>query len=630
MYPKKSVIDYNTQNYNVLHYRYFILHSFSILHSSLLVINSHLSILMFFSIYLLFPSNSFSQNINPSDLVTIKPILSANSATAGSKVKITVMVSVEDGWHINSNKPNEDYLIPTVLKVKSVNRIELTSVVYPVSKELKFDFSDKPVSVYEKDFKIEGFLLVPENIQAGKLSFNVILNYQSCNNLTCLPPASVEEKVSLNIVETKARIVENNESAKEEIQKQNLQNAQATEPKDKSLESDLASSGLFISLLIVFLGGLALNLTPCVYPLIPITIGYFGGQSEGSTRKLFVLGILYVLGMAVTYSVVGVITALSGAVFGTLLQNTFVILSIAAVLMILSLSMFGLYEFKLPDSWVAKAGGAKGGYFGAVFMGLTMGIVAAPCIGPFVLGLVTYVGAKGDPYYGFLMFFFLAVGLGTPYIFLALFSGKIKSLPRAGFWMDAVKHIFGFILLGMALYFLEPILPKQIAGYVLPIFMILSSLYFLFFDKTMHKVKGFKYVKNAFSIIIIAVAVYLLIPSQRSSPDWQTYSKEKFQKSLTANQPALLDFYADWCIPCKELDASTYSDKNVIKEMKRFNAFKIDMTKSLSDETESTRKMFSIVGMPTVILINSKGKEVKRLTGFVSADELIKILKTVY
>jgi thioredoxin:protein disulfide reductase len=630
MYPKKSVIDYNTQNYNVLHYRYFILHSFSILHSSLLVINSHLSILMFFSIYLLFPSNSFSQNINPSDLVTIKPILSANSATAGSKVKITVMVSVEDGWHINSNKPNEDYLIPTVLKVKSVNRIELTSVVYPVSKELKFDFSDKPVSVYEKDFKIEGFLLVPENIQAGKLSFNVILNYQSCNNLTCLPPASVEEKVSLNIVETKARIVENNESAKEEIQKQNLQNAQATEPKDKSLESDLASSGLFISLLIVFLGGLALNLTPCVYPLIPITIGYFGGQSEGSTRKLFVLGILYVLGMAVTYSVVGVITALSGAVFGTLLQNTFVILSIAAVLMILSLSMFGLYEFKLPDSWVAKAGGAKGGYFGAVFMGLTMGIVAAPCIGPFVLGLVTYVGAKGDPYYGFLMFFFLAVGLGTPYIFLALFSGKIKSLPRAGFWMDAVKHIFGFILLGMALYFLEPILPKQIAGYVLPIFMILSSLYILFFDKTMHKVKGFKYVKNAFSIIIIAVAVYLLIPSQRSSPDWQTYSKEKFQKSLTANQPALLDFYADWCIPCKELDASTYSDKNVIKEMKRFNAFKIDMTKSLSDETESTRKMFSIVGMPTVILINSKGKEVKRLTGFVSADELIKILKTVY
>ena len=164
-------------------------------------------------------------------------------------------------------------------------------------------------------------------------------------------------------------------------------------------------------MLFVFVGGLALNLTPCVYPLIPITIGYFGGQSEGSTGRLAIMGLLFMLGLAVTYSIIGVVTSLSGAVFGAVLQNPIVILAVVAILLGLSLSMFGVYEFKLPDSMVAKFGGSKTGMFGAFFMGLTMGIVAAPCIGPFILGLVTYVATKQDPYFGFLMFFVLALGL---------------------------------------------------------------------------------------------------------------------------------------------------------------------------------------------------------------------------
>ena len=291
--------------------------------------------------------------------------------------------------------------------------------------------------------------------------------------------------------------------------------------------------------------------------------------------------------------------------------------------------MFGVYEFKLPDSWVVKAGGAKGGYFGALFMGLTMGIVAAPCIGPFVLGLVTYVGAKGDPFYGFLMFFFLALGLGIPYLFLALFSGKIKSLPRAGLWMNAVKHIFGFILLGMALYFLLPILPQSWSGLVLPVYMIFAALYIIFLDKSADKLKGSKYFKNVFSVLVIAAAIYLLIPSKENSPAWQKFTAKTYQKSLTTNKPMILDFYADWCIPCKELDAKTYSNAKVIDETKRFNAYKIDMTKSLSGETEQIRKMFNIVGMPTVIIINSKGEEVKRITGFIKASEFVNILKSV-
>jgi thiol:disulfide interchange protein DsbD len=290
--------------------------------------------------------------------------------------------------------------------------------------------------------------------------------------------------------------------------------------------------------------------------------------------------------------------------------------------------MFGIYEFKLPDSLVNKAGGAKTGMFGALFMGLTMGIVAAPCIGPFVLGLVTYVAAKGDPFFGFILFFDLAVGLGFPYLILAIFSGKIKKLPRAGEWMEAVKHVFGLLLIGMAIYFIIPLLPKNIQGYPLPLFMIVAAVYLLFFDKMANKIKGFRIFKIVFSVIILAIAAYALIPSDKKSINWQHYNSEIASASLTGNKKIIIDFYADWCIPCKELDANTFSNEKVIAASSNFVALKADMTKSLSPEVETLKNKYNIVGVPTVLIINSKGEEVQRLTGFVNADEFLKLLQS--
>ena len=235
---------------------------------------------------------------------------------------------------------------------------------------------------------------------------------------------------------------------------------------------------------------------------------------------------------------------MSGAIFGALLQNPIVIVAIATIFVILALSMFGLYEIKAPDSLVMKAGGARSGVFGAFFMGLTMGVVAAPCIGPFVLGLVTYVAAKGDVFYGFIMFFFLAVGLGVPYLFLAIFSGRIKSLPRAGFWMEGVRNIFGFILIGMAIYFVNPILPKIVAQYLLPVFMIGAALYLLFVDKLANDVKGYRIFKSAFSILMIVLATWMIWPVEKSSPNWEKYtiltvsSKDFSLGGETSNKPS--------------------------------------------------------------------------------------------
>ncbi len=578
------------------------------------------------------------------DIVKISVQKPVTEVQKGKQFTVDLTAIINSSWHINSNKPNDEFLIPSVVSAKGKG-IKLISVKYPKPHELSLSFSETPVSVFEGKTNIGLTFQILESAAVGKQQVEVVLDYQACNDVSCLPPNSTSAKFDVMITEesevkSEDKIIqetasedtlETKEVTLTELKDQNLagdQTSRIEQNNTGSVASTLEKSGLFLSLLFIFLAGLALNLTPCVYPLIPITIGYFGGQAEGKTSRLFLLGLLYMLGMAITYSVIGVVTSLSGAVFGTLLQNPIVIIGIVLLFVALALSQFGVYEFKLPDALVAKAGGAKGGAFGAFFMGLTMGIVAAPCIGPFVLGLVTYVAAKGDPYYGFLMFFVLALGLGFPYLLLAIFSGKIKSLPRAGIWMEGVEHIFGFLLIGMAIYFLDPILPKSIQGYLLPIFGIIAAIILLFIDKTANNAKGFRIFKTIFSLIVIAISIYSLIPKENLEPEWRNFSIQAYETSMKNNERMVIDFYADWCIPCKELDALTFSDERVIKEMGRFTNYKVDMTK-ITDENEALRKRFNVIGMPTVLIIDSQSKEMNRITGFVNAEEFLAFIKEV-
>lgn len=553
----------------------------------------------------------------------------------GKEFNVDLGLAIDNGWHINSQKPHDDFLIPSEITAKG-SGIKLIKVKYPKAHDIKLAFSEAPLSVYEGSVVAGLIFRADKNAPVGNQKVNITLDYQACNDMSCMPPTDVSIEFSVEVMENKSEDTaeittpvetDNNDSEAEfEQLKKNSQQSQSSD--ENSIASTLEGSGIFLSLIFVFLAGLALNLTPCVYPLIPITIGYFGGQAEGKTSRLVLLGLLYMLGMAITYSVVGVITSLSGAVFGSLLQNPIVIIAIVLLFVALALSQFGVYEFKLPDSLVAKAGGAKGGAYGAFFMGLTMGIVAAPCIGPFVLGLVTYVAAKGDPFYGFLMFFVLALGLGFPYLLLAIFSGKIKSLPRAGIWMEGVKHIFGLLLIGMAFYFLDPILPKSIQGYTLPIFGIIAALILLFFDKTANDAKGFRTFKTVFSVLVLAISIYTLIPSEKLEPEWKQFTIHNYQASLNNNERMVIDFYADWCIPCKELDALTFSDKRIIDQFENFTVYKVDMTKN-NETNEQLRKKFNVVGMPTVLVIDSKGNELKRITGFVNADEFLRYVSDV-
>ena len=288
---------------------------------------------------------------------------------------------------------------------------------YPEGVLRKFAFAEKPLSVYEERFTIE----VPVSWTGGPPALSGTVEYQACNDRQCNPPASVAFRAAAPSAPSGAALPGG--AVALSAAPKGAAAATAAPGAANDFGALLERKGLLGALLVVFGWGLLLNLTPCVYPVIPLTVGFFGGQAAGQSRRLFGLAAVYVLGMATTYSALGVAAALSGKLFGSALQSPWVLVGVAAVLTALALSMFGLYDIRMPTSWMQKAGARAGGA-GAYAMGLLVGVVAAPCIGPVVLALLAFVAARQDAAFGFLIFFVLSLGLGLPYLFLAAFLGQ--------------------------------------------------------------------------------------------------------------------------------------------------------------------------------------------------------------
>jgi thiol:disulfide interchange protein DsbD len=331
-----------------------------------------------------------------------------------------------------------------------------------------------------------------------------------------------------------------------------------------------------------------------------------------------------------------VIASLSKGLFGAALQSPIVLIVLASVMVALALSMFGVYEFKVPDflnRFATRSTESTSGLFGALVMGLTMGIVAAPCIGPFVLALLVHVGSVGKPVYGFFMFFVLALGLGLPYLVLGTFSGAISRLPRSGVWMVAVKEFFGIVLVGMALYFLIPLMGR-FTNYVFAAFFLLSAIYLIGWEARKAKAKGFAWTLRAVGAGALALAVIFLLPKDTEAEiKWQPYSEQLLSQARSEGRGVVIDVYADWCVPCKELDKFTFTDKEVKNEADRFVRLKLDLTHADDAKSEAGRakEKLGIRGVPTVIFVGGDGREVSdlRLEGFEKPNLFVERLKKV-
>jgi thiol:disulfide interchange protein DsbD len=380
------------------------------------------------------------------------------------------------------------------------------------------------------------------------------------------------------------------------------------------------------TLLGIFAGGMALNLTPCVYPLIPITVSYFGGRS--GKGQLIGHGLCYIGGLSITNSALGVIAALTGGLMGALLQNPLVLSAVAIILIVFASSLFGFWELRLPSGLMQAASKSYAGYLGTLFMGLTMGVVAAPCIGPFVLGLLTWVASMGSPFLGFIVFFTLSLGLGLPLFFLAIFSGKIDKLPRSGEWMIWVKKLMGWVLVGMAAYFIRPILPKTVGIIFLAAVAFAAGLHLGWIDRTKASFRAFEWIRSGIVIISVIITTILIGSWVMQGPGvtWQQYSDELLSEAKRLKKPVIIDFYADWCSPCRELEEITFHDAEIAKQAEQdFIMVKVDLTRKGNPVHEHLLKEYEVKGVPTVVFINRKGNERSniRLVDFLPADQFL-------
>ena len=581
------------------------------------------------TIVLLLTISTLSQELPTSQLIQAQGLASLDNVYPGSNFELAVVIDVALGWHINSNNPLDEFLVPSELVFDEKEGITYGEVIYPEPILQKFSFSESEVSVYEGKIVFGVKATLASDFPLGDTVISSRLIYQACDDQSCLPPAEISIEIPVKVV----GLSEPGNAINQEIFSQiDFGAAEAEVPEEGELGQFIQEKGMFVAFLFIFLGGLALNLTPCIYPVIPITISYFGGQSQGKSGKTFVLALFYVLGIATTYSVLGVIAASTGSMLGAALQNPLVLIFIAAVLGTLALGMFGLYEIRLPSFLASFGGTGKKGYGGALFMGLTVGIVVAPCIGPFVLGLLTYVAAMGNPFLGFWMFFTLALGLGVPFLILGTFSGSINRLPRSGIWMVWVKKIFGFILIGMAIYFLRSLIPEVAYPFLLPVLALIAGIYLGWIEKSKAATSTFRWVRNIAGVLFIAYSIGHFIPKAKAETiQWQQYSEEFLAEAHQAGKPLIIDFTADWCLPCNELDKRTFSDSEVIKLSQGFIRVKADLTRSGDASVKELREKFGIIGVPTIVFIDPKGEEVKglRVTGFMKAEEFLERMKNV-
>jgi thioredoxin:protein disulfide reductase len=571
-------------------------------------------------------------------------------------------ISIPEGWHIYSHKPLDGMRKPCRARIVS-DGIQSLDAKFP---DPEIDYNPvlkRSSSIFHGKISVEvPFVRVPtESIQSVNANLEharFVLYYQACGNGMCLNPDSAVGFVAPKSMGNHLAAVPSRKidceppkrgmqlaslGAKDDIScsPSKISNSSAGILGKSGKGTDFSKGGIAL-IFALMLGGLALNLTPCVYPMLAITVSIFGGKSSSFLVRLFHSS-LYVMGIMVSFSALGVFAALSGNLFGSFLQSSMAQLMIVGLFVILAMSSFGFYEIRMPFGIMGKATSASnfGGLVGAISKGLFAGLLAAPCIGPFVLALLVYVSEKGDVFTGLWMFSILAFGMGIPYIILGTFTGLLKSLPRSGEWMVDVKKILGVVLLLLALYYGRGFLDAEIYNAAFGLLVLYIAIYINPFSAKPGLGRGLdSLIRTAAAVMLLFGASMIFKELLGGAPvsekngasqsavhlDWKPYDSVKVEKS--SGQWTLVDFQSKvWCAACREMEDKTFSNPEVGALLRNSRLLSVDVDNH--PQAEALQKRFGIRGIPTVVILDPAGQEVDRLIGFVPPKEFAAKLESL-
>ncbi len=399
----------------------------------------------------------------------------------------------------------------------------------------------------------------------------------------------------------------------------------------------LSGGHVALALGFVFLAGLATSLTPCVYPMIAITVSVFGARQSSSRTQAAMLSTVFVLGIASLFTPLGIVVALTGGVFGSTLSSPVVLVGLALLFSALALGMFGAYEFALPPALsnrLAQVGGS--GYKGAFGLGFVSGLVAAPCTGPVLAALLTWVGTTGDVAFGAAALFLYALGLGVLFWLVGTFA---VSLPKSGPWLEGVKSFFGIVMLVMALYYLRDLLPVQMphvrnGGWLLgAIATLLLGLGLGAVHLSFHDPSRARRLRKGIGVFLAVGGAFAAVGWAEALPPgakiaWREDFQRAREEALRQRRPMLVDFSASWCGACGELERETFSDPRVVSAARPFVAVKVDLSPGKdSPEKRDLLAGYEQRGLPLVVVHDCEGKEVGRVTSFAPPEQVLSLLK---
>ena len=575
-------------------------------------------------------------------------IFTALSTQAGLFDKKSAFLPVDDAFQFSAAKSDNQenvivkwsiaegyYLYQEKISVK-LNQAETPSFDVPTFSISPEDYND-PYFGLMKIFKKPVQAIFKASQPPLKAEDVIEIAYQGCTEGFCYPPEVKEIKVAdLPIVQ-----VTDTEKTSEKS------TALSAQPK---AEQDRLAESLFNSKYAVFgffLLGLGLAFTPCVLPMLPLLSAIVIGQNQRPNMwRAFALSFVYVQGMALTYTLLGLIVAAIGLPFQVALQHPYVMIGLSIIFVLLALSMFGVFTLQLPSSLQTKLSllsqQQKAGAFGGVFlMGMIAGLVASPCTSAPLSGALLYVAQSGDLFTGAITLYLLALGMGVPLILITLFGNKI--LPKSGMWMETVKKLFGFVMLALPVFLISRILPDE---WTPRLWAMLGTAFFIWF--------AFQMPKNGtgwlFRILFLVAAMISVKPLQawvwgESSAQSavenklvshvefkQVKSEAELQQALAENNKSLvmLDLYADWCVACKEFEKETFSDPRIQKTFGDMLLLQVDMTKN-SEENRALMTKYKVLGLPTILFFNQDGKEIEgsRVNGFMPPVEFLQWIEKI-